>query len=74
MIEETKTIKDEELNSHIHYDEFTQTVYRQLLDIGDAVEIRINGSPIKAFTVKYVNAHFHITFQDKGEKKPEEPI
>lgn len=65
-------IKDEIQDTHYKYDEYHHTTYRQTLELNDQVELRINDKIIKSFIVKYINAHVHLTYQDKGEKKLEE--
>ena len=61
-------VKDEEIKDHDSYNEFNQIIYRQKMNIDDTVELSINGTPVKNYTVKYVNAHVHITIQDKGNR------
>ncbi len=70
-----KILKDEidrsnELNKipHIAYDEFELSQFIVELDVGDKIEILVNGKKEKEFTAKYINCHMNARFQDKGIK------
>lgn len=50
------------------YDEFEKTQLVAKLPVGEKLTISIDDIVIKEYTAKYINCHFNLIFQDKGEK------
>ena len=72
----TIIIKNEKQETHVSYDEFEQIIFRQAdLPIGTTIRVLVDGKAIPElnYTVQFINAHFHITIQDKGIKKEINP-
>lgn len=62
--------KDEIVTSiHDSYSEFELCQFIVKLAVGDTLEISVNGQSIKTFIAKYINCHFNMDIQDKGEKR-----
>ena len=57
------------LNKHMGYDEFDLQQFIVTLDVGEKIEIFVNGKKEREYIAKYVNCHMNAVFQDKGVKK-----
>ena len=65
-----KIKKDEiDKDNHPKYDDYELSQFIVELDIGDKLEILVNGKIEKEFIAKYINCHMNAVFQDKGIKK-----
>jgi hypothetical protein len=68
-----KIIKDKTIDKYDpYYTEYKQNQLIVKLDIGETIEIFVNGESIKQATAQFVNCHFDLIIQDKGIKKLEE--
>ncbi len=56
---------------HEKYNEFELSQFIVELAVNDKLEILINGTKIKEYIAKYVDCHFNMVIQDKGEQKDE---
>ena len=56
------------LNTHNGYDEFDLQQFIVKLDVGDKIEILVNGKKEREYIAKYINCHMNVVFQDKGVK------
>lgn len=54
--------------THESYDEYDLSQLIVVMDIGEKLTISIDDVVIKEYTAKYINCHFNLGFQDKGEK------
>ncbi len=71
-----KINKDEiDKDNHPKYDDYELSQFIVELDVGDKLEISVNGTKVKEYTARYVNCHVNAVFQDKGikNKPPVEP-
>lgn len=55
--------------SHKDYNEFDSKQFIVELDIGEKIEILVNGKKEIEYMAQYINCHSNIIFQDKGERK-----
>ena len=60
--------RDNTRTRHESYDEYEVSQLIVLLDIGEKLTISVNDVVVKEYTAKYINTHFNLGFQDKGEK------
>ncbi len=57
------------MQTHTGYDEFNLQQFIVELDVGDKIEILVNGTKEREYIAKYINCHMNAVFQDKGVKK-----
>ena len=50
------------------YDEFDLQQFIVELDVGEKIEIFVNGKKEREYIAKYINCHMNAVFQDKGIK------
>ena len=67
MMEITKN--EAVLQTHTGFDEFDLQQFIVKLDVGDKIEIFVNGNKEREYVAKYINCHMNAVFQDKGMKK-----
>lgn len=64
-----KITKEEHQLTHPKYDEFTRHRVIATANIGDTIELLVNGNSVMSYTYKYIKTVLQLDVQDKGVKK-----